>query len=217
MTRPEQTWWEKRLAKEEDDSSGKEASKVTRARGEDNPGSSDGNPESGNYNLQSGNCHPESGNRNLDSGNNNSVKENDRQGEVPVPMEVNMVFRIPTEFCAPMDDVVELALRAEHAVFEKPEISGTHMKPIFIRGHLLVDGGASINILPLLLFKKFSHVKDLKCTNLSLSSFAGDLTEANGIIYKVLMGSHFFCMYGNDAVEHGVTLLLRVWPINIEL
>jgi hypothetical protein len=42
MTRPEQTWREKRLAKEEGgsstDSSGEEASKVILARGKDNLG-----------------------------------------------------------------------------------------------------------------------------------------------------------------------------------
>jgi hypothetical protein len=69
------------------------------------------------------------------------------------------------------------------------------MKPLFIRGHLdgmsvghmLVDGGASVNILSLSLFKKLGHVEcDLKCTNFSLSGFAGDPTEVKGIIYKEL-------------------------------
>jgi hypothetical protein len=69
------------------------------------------------------------------------------------------------------------------------------MKPLFIRGHLdgmsvghmLVDGGASVNILSLSLFKKLGHVEgDLNCTNLSLSGFAGDPTEVKGIIYKEL-------------------------------
>jgi hypothetical protein len=56
---------------------------------------------------------------------------------------------------------------------------------------MLIDGGASINILPLSLFKKLGHVEgDLKHTNLSLSSFAGDPTEAKGIICKeVTVGS----------------------------
>jgi hypothetical protein len=75
--------------------------------------------------------------------------------------------------------------------FEKPQNPGLHMKPLFIRGHLdrtpighmLSDGGASINILSLSLFKKLGHVEgDLKRTNLSLSGFAGDPTEAKGII-----------------------------------
>jgi hypothetical protein len=103
-------------------------------------------------------------------------------------MDVNIVFTIPAEFHAPTEDV-----------FEKPENPGAHMKPLFIWGHLdgtsighmLVDGGASINILPLSLFKKPSHIEgDLKCTNLSLSGFTGDPMEAKGIIYKeVMVGS----------------------------
>jgi hypothetical protein len=106
-----------------------------------------------------------------------------------------MVFTIPAEFHAPMKDVVELALGARHAVFEKPENPSAHMKLLFIWGHLdgtpvghmLVHGGTSINILPLSLFKKLGHIEgDPKCTNLSLSGFAGDPTEAKGIIFKDL-------------------------------
>jgi hypothetical protein len=73
------------------------------------------------------------------------------------------------------------------------------MKPLFIRGHLdgtpighmLIDGGASVHILPLSLFKKLGHVEgDLKRTNLSLSGFVGDLTEPKRIICKeVTVGS----------------------------
>jgi hypothetical protein len=119
MTRPEQTWQEKWLAKEEGGSSGnsssEEASKVTPPRGGDNPGLGDGNPEFGRCNPESGNCHPESGNHNRDSGN------------------VNMVFTILAEFRAPMEDVTELTLGVDHAMFEKPENLGMHMKPLFVR------------------------------------------------------------------------------------
>jgi hypothetical protein len=110
-------------------------------------------------------------------------------------MDVNMVFMILAEFCAPIEDVAELALGAERAVFEKPENPGAHMKPLFIWGHLdemtiehmLMDGGVSINILSLSLFKKLGHIEgDLKHTILSLSGFAGDLTDAKGIICKEL-------------------------------
>jgi hypothetical protein len=70
-------------------------------------------------------------------------------------MEINMVFTIPAEFRAPIEDVAELTLGAERVVFEKPDNPGAHMKPLFIWGHLegtpirhmLVDGGASINIV----------------------------------------------------------------------
>jgi hypothetical protein len=47
-------------------------------------------------------------------------------------MVVNMVSMIPAEFRAPTEDVAELALGAERAVFEKPENPSTHMKPLFI-------------------------------------------------------------------------------------
>jgi hypothetical protein len=110
-------------------------------------------------------------------------------------MDVNMVFMIPVEFHAPTEDVTELVLGAGRAVFEKPKNPGAHLKRLFIWGHLdrtpvghmLVDGGASVNILPLLLFKKLGHIEgDLKLTNFSLSGFAGDPTEAKGIICKEL-------------------------------
>jgi hypothetical protein len=56
---------------------------------------------------------------------------------------------------------------------------------------MLSDGGAIVNILSLSLFKKLGHVKsDLKHTNLILSGFAGDPTDAKGIICKeVTVGS----------------------------
>jgi hypothetical protein len=110
-------------------------------------------------------------------------------------MDINMVFTISAEFRAPTEDIMELALGAERDVFEKPENPDAQMKPLFIQGHLdrmlighmLVDGGASVNILPLSLFKKPTHVEGvLKHINLNLSSFAGDPMEAEGIICKEL-------------------------------
>jgi hypothetical protein len=118
---------------------------------------------------------------------------------LPGRIRAGEVFTIPTEFCPPREDIAELALGVERAVFEKPENPGAHMKPLFIRGHLdrtsigrmLIDGGASVNILMLSLFKKLGRVEgDLKRTNLSLSGFAGDPTEAKGITCKgVTVGS----------------------------
>jgi hypothetical protein len=186
-------------------------------------GSVDGNLKSGNYNPESGNCHPESGNRNPNSGNSNPGKENDLQGEELVPMDVSMVFMILIEFRAPMNDIPESALGVERAVFEKPENPSAHMKPLFIRrhldgmpiGHMLVDGGACVNILPLSLFKKLGHIKGyLKRTNLSLSGFACELTEVKGIICKELtVGSKtvpttFFVV---DVKGHYNVLLRRDW------
>jgi hypothetical protein len=178
MTKLKQTWMEKWLVKEENGSSGnnngEEEVEVTSAKGDSNPGSGSGNPESGNRNL--------------------GGKE-DRREEEPTQMDINMVFMIPVEFRAPTKGITKLALGAERAVFEKPENPGTHMKPPFIWGHLdgtsvehmLVDGGTSINILLLSLFKKLDHIEgDLKRTNFSLSDFVGDPTETKGIICKEL-------------------------------
>jgi hypothetical protein len=86
----------------------------------------------------------------LSKGNNNPDKGEDQQEERPTQMEINMVFAIPVEFCAPTEDMAELTLGAQRVVFERPDNPGAHMKPLFIRGHLdgtpirqmLVDGGA---------------------------------------------------------------------------
>jgi hypothetical protein len=178
MRKPKQTWWEQWLAKEENSSSGdysgEEDLEVTSAKGDSNPGSGSGIPE---------------------LGNGNPGRKEDPQEEEPTQMDVN-VFMILAEFHAPTEDIAELALGVERVVFEKPENPSAHLKPLFIWGHLdemlvghmLVDGGASINILLLSLFRKIGHIEgDLKHTNLSLSGFAGDPTEAKGIICKELM------------------------------
>jgi hypothetical protein len=108
-------------------------------------------------------------------------------------MEGNMVFTIPAKFRAPKHSIAELTLGAKKVVFEKPDQNGEHMKPLFIRGHLdgtpmgrmLVDGGSSVNIMPLTIFKQLGHMeKDLKQTNLSLSGFSGESAEAKGIVCK---------------------------------
>jgi hypothetical protein len=111
----------------------------------------------------------------------------------------------------------------ERAMFEKPQNPGAHMKPLFIQGHLdgmpvehmLMDGGASVNILLLSLFKKLGDIEDnLKCTNLSLSGFADDPTEAKGIICKELMiGSKTVAMtfFMVDIKGCYNVLLMRDW------
>jgi hypothetical protein len=78
-----------------------------------------------------------------------------------------MVFTILAEFCAQMKDIIELVLGAECALFEKPENLGAHLNRLFIQGHMdglpighmLIDGGASVNILLLSLFKKLDHIE----------------------------------------------------------
>jgi hypothetical protein len=105
-----------------------------------------------------------------------------------------MVFMIPAEFWMPEWEVAALTLVVERVVFEKVKGIGK-MKPLFIRGHLdgrpvgrmMVDCGASMNIMPLPVFKQLGHTDaDLKCTNLSLSGSSGEPAEAQGIISNEL-------------------------------
>jgi hypothetical protein len=108
-------------------------------------------------------------------------------------LEVNKVFTLPTEFRMPEFAMAEQRCGAERAVFEKPAKAGEHMKPLYIKGHLdgntvsrmMVDGGGSVNIMPLSLFEKLRHNKgDLKQTNMSLSGFSGEPAEAKEIVCK---------------------------------
>jgi hypothetical protein len=84
-------------------------------------------------------------------------------------LDVNIVFVISVEFRAPESpEVAELAARAEWAMFERSVKPGEHMKPLYIRGHIdgtpvrrmMVDGSASINIIPLTLFEKLGWRED---------------------------------------------------------
>lgn len=54
------------------------------------------------------------------------------------------------------------------------------VKPI---GRILVDGGAGVNILPLSIFSKLGRKEsELMKTNMGLSDFSGELTEAKGVM-----------------------------------
>jgi hypothetical protein len=105
--------------------------------------------------------------------------------------DVNMVFQLPSECCLLEPELSQLALGAERAVFEKSELVGQHMKPLYIKGHLngklinkmLVDGGVCVNIMPTAMFERLGHRdEDLMKTNMTLSSFLGEASDAKGII-----------------------------------
>jgi hypothetical protein len=48
-------------------------------------------------------------------------------------MDINMVFHLPAEFRLPEQEVAQLNLGAESAIFEKPRELGHHMKPMYIK------------------------------------------------------------------------------------
>jgi hypothetical protein len=71
-----------------------------------------------------------------------------------------------------------MCLSPKEAVFEKPEESSQHLKALYVRGHIdgkpisrmLIDDGATINLMPYTVFKKLGREDDeLVKTNLTLS------------------------------------------------
>jgi hypothetical protein len=106
-------------------------------------------------------------------------------------MDINMVFTLPTEFRVIEEEVVQMCLSPKEAVFEKPDESSQHLKPLYVRGHIdgkliprmLVDGGATVNLMPYTVFKKLGWEDDeLVKTNLTRNSVGGNPMEARGVI-----------------------------------
>ena len=109
----------------------------------------------------------------------------------PESMDINMVFTLPAEFKSVEKDMARLCLGPKDAVFEKPEDSSRHLKPLYVREHIdghpisrmLVDGGAAVNLMPYSVFKKLGKVdSELMKTNLTLNGVGGDPMEAKGVI-----------------------------------
>nr|ABA93663.1 retrotransposon protein, putative, unclassified [Oryza sativa Japonica Group] len=106
-------------------------------------------------------------------------------------MDINMVCMLHMEFCAIDEaEVTQFSLGPKDAVFEKPDESNRHMKPLYLNGHvdgkpvsrMLVDGCSAVNLMPYSLFKKLGREDDeLKKTNMILNGFNGEPTEARGI------------------------------------
>jgi hypothetical protein len=115
--------------------------------------------------------------------------------EAPPRVEINMVFELPREFHLPEGTAARLDLGEERAIFEKLDVLGQHMRPLYIKGHLdgtsvnhrQVDSGACVNIMPWSLFEKLGHKEEeLLKTNMMLSGFLGEESDAKGIISKEL-------------------------------
>jgi hypothetical protein len=122
---------------------------------------------------------------------NSSGSDKEESTEAQGDMDINMVFVLPTEFRAGEGDVAELTLGAERAVFEKTSEQGSHLKPLYVCGHIdgkpmggmLVDGGAGVNVMPLSVFSKLGYKEnELIKTNMNLSGFSGEPSQAKGIM-----------------------------------
>ena len=109
----------------------------------------------------------------------------------PESMDVNMVHLLPSEFEAVDESMAQLCLGPKNAIFEKPDDSTRHLKPLYIKGHIdgspiprtLVDGGAAVNLMPYSLFKKLGKKdEELMKTHLTLNGVGGNVMEAKGVM-----------------------------------
>jgi hypothetical protein len=117
----------------------------------------------------------------------------------PTGMDINMVFTLPAKFRGIEEEVTQMCLSPKEVVFEKPEESSQHLKPLYIRGRIdgkpvsrmLIDGGAVANLMPYTVFKKLGREDDeLVKTNLTLNGMGGNPMEARGVIsIKLTVGS----------------------------
>jgi hypothetical protein len=115
-----------------------------------------------------------------------------KDGSPPlIGMDINMVFTLPAEFRGIEEEVAQMCLNPKEAMFEKPEESSQHLKPLYIRGYIdgkpvskmLIDGGAVVNLMTYTVFKKLGSLDDeLVNTNLTLNGVGGNPMEARGVI-----------------------------------
>ncbi|KAK1681738.1 hypothetical protein QYE76_042586 [Lolium multiflorum] len=109
--------------------------------------------------------------------------------------DTNMVFVLPSEFCAPRDEEVSVAqfdCGPRPVIFEKPrERSYRHMKALYLKGYIngqpiskmLVDTGAAVNIMSYSMLRRLGRSnEDLIKTNVTLSDFNGQASEAKGVL-----------------------------------
>jgi hypothetical protein len=80
----------------------------------------------------------------------------------PNGMDINMLFTLSAKFRGAKEEVAQMCLNPKEVVFEKPEESSQHLKPLYVRGHIdgklisrmLIDSGAIINLISYAVFKK---------------------------------------------------------------
>jgi hypothetical protein len=107
----------------------------------------------------------------------------------------NMMFVLPPEFYAPDRKelpVAQLDFGPRPIIFEKPrEKNYKHLKALYLKGYInghpvnkmLVDTGAAVNIMPYSVLRRLGRsAKDLIKTNVMLSDFNGQASEAQGVL-----------------------------------
>jgi hypothetical protein len=107
----------------------------------------------------------------------------------------NMVFVLPPEFYARDRKelpVAQLDFGPRPVIFGKPqEKNYMHLKALYLNGYInghpvnkmLVDTGAAVNIMPYSVLRWLGHsAEDLIKTNVTLSDFNGQASEAQGVL-----------------------------------
>jgi hypothetical protein len=107
----------------------------------------------------------------------------------------NMVFVLPPEFYAPDRKelpVAQLDFGKQPVIFEKPwEKNYKHLKALYLKGYInshpvnkmLVDTSAAVNIMPYSVLRLLGRsAEDLIKTNVTLSDFNGQASEAQGVL-----------------------------------
>jgi hypothetical protein len=131
-----------------------------------------------------------------------SMEEDDLLGEDLVDyeasperpgMDVN-VITFSADYTIIGDDepvVAQLDFGPKEAAFTKPKESVNHLKPLFVRGHIdgipiakmLVDGGATVNLMPYSLYRKLGKQDDeLVKTNMTLNGVGDSSIKARGVM-----------------------------------
>ncbi|KAK1683238.1 hypothetical protein QYE76_044086 [Lolium multiflorum] len=124
-----------------------------------------------------------------------SVAPKQTKADAEASADTNMVFILPSEFCAPRDEEVSVAqfdCGPRPVIFEKPrEKSYRHLKALYLKGYIngqpiskmLVDTGAAVNIMPYSMLRRLGRSnEDLIKTNVTLSDFNGQASEAKGVL-----------------------------------
>jgi hypothetical protein len=83
----------------------------------------------------------------------------------PIGTDINMMFTLLAKFRGAEEEVAQICYGPKEAVFEKPEESSQHLKPLYVRGHIdgrpisrmPVDSSAAINLMSYSVFKKFGR------------------------------------------------------------
>ena len=114
---------------------------------------------------------------------------------------IQMAFLLPSEFRAPADqevysdfkeseceEIVDKLMVVQQAIFDKL-VKHRHLKALYAKGlvdgkpmsKMLVDGGASINLMPYTTFRKLGKGPgDLIETDMMLKDFGGNASKTRG-------------------------------------